>query len=287
MNLSTSQASGPVAHESDLDDTGERMLPETTKSSVFWEHVYRYAFACRHVKGLNVLDIASGEGYGTNALAQVAKSIVGVDISQDAIEHAIRRYHLDFRLGGAESIPVADCSIDAAVSFETIEHVSAPEKLVIELFRVIPPEGMLIISTPNKNLSRREVTSNPFHCSELTISEFTALLNPWFEIQEICSQGLPCISLDRFQKALSPISSRFAFWLRMQIQSALIRKTLPLCDDGSSACRQHIIVSIPHLPNPTSNGWNPYRIQPLRNTENGEPAYFVVIAKRRFARLTG
>jgi SAM-dependent methyltransferase len=263
------------------------MLPETTKSSVFWEHVYRYAFACRHVKGLNVLDIASGEGYGTNALAQVAKSIVGVDISQEAIEHAIRRYHLDFRVGGAESIPVADCSIDAAVSFETIEHVSVPENLVIELFRVIRPEGMLIISTPNKHLSQHEVISNPFHCSELTISEFTALLNPWFEIKDISGQGFPCIALDRFQKTLGSISNRVAFWLRLKIQSAIIQNSLPFYDDGSSSCRQHIIESIPLLPVSTSNKWNPYAIQPINNSEKGEPAYFVAIVKRRLARLAG
>jgi len=64
------------------------MIPEKTHSSVFWEHVFRYAFACEKVKNLNVLDIASGEGYGSYALSKVAKGVIGVDISSVAVDHA-------------------------------------------------------------------------------------------------------------------------------------------------------------------------------------------------------
>ena len=54
--------------------------------------------------GLDVLDIASGEGYGLAVLAQVARSVVGVDLDEEAIAHARRTYvrnGLDFRQGSA------------------------------------------------------------------------------------------------------------------------------------------------------------------------------------------
>ena len=40
------------------DNNGERMVPETSGGYTFWEHVFRYAFACRFVKRKRVLDIA-------------------------------------------------------------------------------------------------------------------------------------------------------------------------------------------------------------------------------------
>src|SRR5690242_18456144 len=108
-------------------NAGERMVPEVADQSTFWEHVYRYAFACHFVAGKRVLDVACGEGYGAAALQRVgAASVVGVDVSELACSHVRSKYGLDARAGGAEQIPLADNSVDVVVSFETIEHVRNP-----------------------------------------------------------------------------------------------------------------------------------------------------------------
>src|SRR5687767_6601798 len=97
-----------------MEDTGERMLPETTSAVTFWEHIYRYRFAARFVRGRRVLDIACGEGYGAAALLRAgAASVIGVDISEEACEHARQKYGIDARPGSAEQIPLPSQAVDA------------------------------------------------------------------------------------------------------------------------------------------------------------------------------
>jgi 2-polyprenyl-3-methyl-5-hydroxy-6-metoxy-1,4-benzoquinol methylase len=85
------------------DNAGERMVPEVSGGMTFWEHVHRYAFACRFVAGKRVLDIASGEGYGAAALQKAgAAHVIGVDVSESACFHARTKYGIDARPGSAE-----------------------------------------------------------------------------------------------------------------------------------------------------------------------------------------
>jgi 2-polyprenyl-3-methyl-5-hydroxy-6-metoxy-1,4-benzoquinol methylase len=76
---------------SELPFTGERFIPGT-RGEIWIEHWHRYHFAARWVKGKRVLDLACGEGYGSALLARHAESITGVDVSQQAIDHAQRAY---------------------------------------------------------------------------------------------------------------------------------------------------------------------------------------------------
>ena len=167
-----------------LDFTGERMVPEHTPANVFWEHFYRYRFATRFVKDKRVLDIACGEGYGTAALKNAGTaSIIGIDVSQEACEHAQAKYGIDARIGQAENIPLPSQSVDVIVSFETIEHIERPEAFIAECVRLLVSGGILIISTPNREVHGEEGSGNPFHCSEMTEEEFVSLLSSRFSLQ--------------------------------------------------------------------------------------------------------
>jgi len=164
------------------DNAGERMVPEVADQSTFWEHVYRYAFACRFVIGRRVLDVACGEGYGAAALQKAgAAHVIGVDVSEDACLHARKRYGLDVRPGSAEQIPLPDNSLDVVVSFETIEHVGDPGRVLDECARVLGPGGLLVISTPDKETyTGRLGTRNRHHCAEMTAEEFTSAIRARF-----------------------------------------------------------------------------------------------------------
>lgn len=107
-----------------LPYNGERYIPGVP-GIIELEHMHRYVLAMQLAHDMHVLDVASGEGYGSHLLASVAKSIVGVDISNEAIDHATQRYkagNLEFRQGSCVALPVDSNSIDLVVSFETIEH---------------------------------------------------------------------------------------------------------------------------------------------------------------------
>lgn len=164
--------------------TGERYIP-TEGGDIRQEHLHRYAW-CRHLAASrDVLDIACGEGYGSAMLAHDATSVVGVDISPEAIDHAIAAYgslpRLTFKLGDAARIPLADATVDLVVSFETIEHHDRHAEMLSEIRRVLRPDGLLVISSPNRDIySERAGYHNEFHVKELDFAEFDAVLRKQF-----------------------------------------------------------------------------------------------------------
>ncbi len=167
-----------------LNFSGERYTTTMT-GSIEQEHRHRYLVALSHCTEKRVLDIASGEGYGSSMLANVAAHVTGVDISQEAVDHANSSYkkeNLEFIQGSATQIPLDDNSIDVLVSFETIEHFVGHEKFLQEIKRVLVPGGLCIISSPNKEVySETPDNHNEFHVSELFRDEFIDLLSSHFE----------------------------------------------------------------------------------------------------------
>ncbi|MFU8865992.1 MAG: class I SAM-dependent methyltransferase [Rhodobacterales bacterium] len=148
------------------------------------EHMHRYRLAALLAEGRDVLDIASGEGYGSAMMAKVARSVIGVDLAEDAVAHAQATYGtevLSFRQGNATQIPLQDKAVDLAISFETIEHLTDHIGMMSELRRVLRPGGLLLISSPNKAVySDQTDYANPFHERELYSDEFRALVSSHF-----------------------------------------------------------------------------------------------------------
>jgi SAM-dependent methyltransferase len=174
---------------SDLEFTGERFVPGIA-GEIAHEHWHRYAFARRYVEGKRVLDVACGEGYGSALLAGVASSVTGVDIDATAIAHAHASYaalaNVRFEEGSAASLPLPDASVDAVVSFETIEHLPRADqpRMLAEISRVLTQDGMLLLSAPNPvEYSSARNYRNPFHLHEPDRAELGALLEHAFPVQ--------------------------------------------------------------------------------------------------------
>ena len=176
------QPAAPVG--TSLPFTGERFVPGTP-GEIWMEHWHRYHFALRWAKGRRVLDVACGEGYGAALLARVAADVLGVDVSEEAIAHARRAYaamaNLRFECAPCTRLPLADGSVEVAVSFETIEHIAEQAQFLDELARVLAPGGVLVLSCPNKReYTDRRGFVNEFHVKELYREELAALLRRSF-----------------------------------------------------------------------------------------------------------
>jgi len=168
----------------ELPFTGERFVPGT-RGEIWIEHWHRYHFARRWVAGREVLDVACGEGYGTALLARDAASVVGVDVSAKAIAHAQSVYanvsNARFECASCTKLPLADASVDVAVTFETIEHIEGQEAFLAELARVLRPSGLLVLSCPNRLEYRdKRGFDNPFHVKELYREELAKLVGARF-----------------------------------------------------------------------------------------------------------
>jgi len=150
-----------------MEFTGERYVP-TEAGEIRHEHLHRYAWCARLVEGKDVLDIACGEGYGSAMLARRARSVKGVDIADDAVAHASAAYrdisNLAFMQGDAAQIPLDDNSVDAVVSFETIEHHDRHREMLSEIRRVLRMSSSGFASSTMK-LARLPTASVPMSLS--------------------------------------------------------------------------------------------------------------------------
>ena len=162
--------------------TGERMIPGEASAESECEHLARYAFALPFVEGLRALDAGSGDGYGSAVLSETALEVVGIDISKSAIEIASRKYkkpNLRYKVMDIRAIAFDSASFDAAVAFEVFEHIKAPQNMVEGVRRVLKPDGVFIVSTPNGAFIKSG-KPNPYHVREYTIDEFNKILAGFF-----------------------------------------------------------------------------------------------------------
>jgi len=174
-----------------MDFTGERFVPGAN-GNIDLEHMHRYMHAARVVRGKSVLDIASGEGYGSAILARSAARVIGVDISAEAVAHAAQFYkadNLEYFVGSCAEIPLGDSSVDVVVSFETLEHHDQHEEMFLEIRRILKPGGVLIISSPDKdNYTIKPARTNEYHVKELFSNEFKALVAKHFKQYKFLTQ---------------------------------------------------------------------------------------------------
>src|SRR3954462_10609533 len=169
--------------------TGERTLPDRPEENYWYRrHIVVYEWIRALVGGLRVVDMACGEGYGSNVLAATAKAVVGVDANPEAHEHARLRYqrgNLRFRRDLVETF---DEPCDAVVFLQTIEHVQNPDE-VLERFKTLSGAGgVVFVSTPNVLTlapEGAEKSGNPWHVKEYRPEEFRALCEQHFAHVEL------------------------------------------------------------------------------------------------------
>jgi len=171
--------------------TGERTLPDVPEENYWYRrHLAVYEWIGARVIGRRVLDMACGEGYGSEVLSRGATSVVGVDANPEAHEHAKLRYtrqNLRFERGLVETFG-EPASFDAVVFLQTIEHVHDPPAVLAHFRALLGEGGFAVISTPNLlTLASPGAakSGNPWHLKEYRAHEFEALCRRTFEHVEL------------------------------------------------------------------------------------------------------
>jgi len=164
--------------------TGERTLPDVPEENYWFQrHLVVYEWIAARVGGKRVVDMACGEGYGSDVLARTAASVVGVDANPEAHEHARLRYarpSLRFERDLVESF-AEFC--DAVVFLQTIEHVEEPGAILDHFKSMLAPGGVAYLSTPNLLTLAppgAEKSGNPWHVREYRAGEFRELCEAHF-----------------------------------------------------------------------------------------------------------
>lgn len=171
-----------MAKKDQLENDYERMVPEFHQETLMYaEHYTRYFAAEDIIKGKVVLDIASGSGYGTKMLAENAKHVYGVDVNEQAVNYSKKHFgskNIEYLVGDGIRIPLDDNSVDVVITFETIEHIEDYKTFIKEVKRVLRPDGIAIVSTPN-DIEFAE--GNHFHLHEFEYEELVGLLKKDFK----------------------------------------------------------------------------------------------------------
>ncbi|MBM9612701.1 methyltransferase domain-containing protein [Desulfobulbus rhabdoformis] len=156
-------------------------------------HKSDYVKAQKIVKGKDVLDLGCNSGYGTNLLSQSCNRIVGVDVSPMALEVGNARYlrgNLSFKLVDGVSLPFGDQSFDVVTSFQVVEHLPEYSAYFNEIRRVLKPDGLLLLTTPNGaiRVNPGEKPWNRFHVHEFRAVELEELLHGYFPHVQVFGQ---------------------------------------------------------------------------------------------------
>ena len=174
-----------------LELTGERTLPDVPAENYwFRRHLAVYEWIASRAAGGQVLDMACGEGYGSDLLASRAAAVVGVDANPETFEHARARYerhNLGFERGMVENYGEPG-SFDAVVFLQTIEHVIDPRAVLEHLSSLLTPGGVVYVSTPNVLTlapAGAPKSNNPWHLREYRAAEFRSLAESVFGSVEL------------------------------------------------------------------------------------------------------
>lgn len=172
--------------------TGERTLPDVPAENYwFRRHLAVYEWIAARVRGLSVIDMACGEGYGASVLAGEAAEVVGVDANPEAHEHARLRYRRGNLRFERDLVETFSAPADAVVLLQTIEHLQNPTSVLEHFCSLIAAAGSaatVFVSTPNVLTlapAGAPRSDNPWHVHEYRAGEFEQLCRGTFASVEL------------------------------------------------------------------------------------------------------
>ena len=171
----------PPGREGALPLTGERTIPGLAEENYwFRRHEVVYQRLTDRCAGRDVLEAGCGEGYGADLIADVARSVIGVDYDESAVAHVRARYpRVDMRHGNLAELPLPDgvggCGGELPGDRASVGSATVRRRMSAGAAAV---GGLLLMSTPNRVTFSpgRDTPINPFHTRELNAAELTELL---------------------------------------------------------------------------------------------------------------
>lgn len=160
------------------------------------KHYYRYVFAANQINDLGgtgeVLDVASGTGYGVRVLDQKLSQTfdyTACEISREASLYGNKYYpKADFVQGDAQNLPFDSKSFDTIVSFETMEHLPDTHSYLQELRRVSKSGSNILISVPyDQDLDSESQTQRKTypHVHSFDLEDIKSLMHEYFNQSDI------------------------------------------------------------------------------------------------------
>jgi cyclopropane fatty-acyl-phospholipid synthase-like methyltransferase len=233
----------------------ERIYPSHKVDWAKWglQHVQRYEFVASLVRNKTVLDVACGCGYGAYIVANAgAAKVVGMDLSSEAISYAQNHYEhagLEFVQGNCLASAPPEAPFDVVLSFETIEHLEAPEIFLSRIACILKQDGFLALSAPNR-LYHGQI--NPFHINEPDHETLTRWIGRSFATYQEFEQSPVC--WPHSAVAMQIYQSKFLnllLDLENRLRKLLRKQPIDFANVQARCHRNHLVVThaiVPLLP---------------------------------------
>ena len=98
-----------------------------------------------------LLDVGCGNGNLLALLGNSERSLAGADLSPEMIKHARKKLgeSVDLEVTDSESLPWNSSNFDAITCTDSFHHYPNPEKVLLEMRRVLNPGGHIVIADPS------------------------------------------------------------------------------------------------------------------------------------------
>jgi ubiquinone/menaquinone biosynthesis C-methylase UbiE len=127
-------------------DTNTLTLAQADEPDRHWIQLYHHVAGAMDLKGCTVLEVGSGRGGGASFIKRYLepKRMIGVDLSKNAVALSTETHRVDgleFRVGDAENLHLADGEVDAVINVESSHCYPSFERFLGEVRRVLRPGG--------------------------------------------------------------------------------------------------------------------------------------------------
>ena len=149
-------------------------------SAIRKDHLLRYNLAkqiiIRKLSNKKIIDVASGVGYGSYIMSEVADKVISIEINKTAHDKAKKYFaKKNIEYVNADVFDYSFSKSDMIVCFEFLEHIKESKKLIK---KISFSTNKLLISTPNELVRPyKQHTINPFHYRHWSPLELEELLN--------------------------------------------------------------------------------------------------------------
>lgn len=142
-----------------------------------------YYLAKPYIKG-SILEVGCGEGRGVAILGPLADEYSAIDKIPGVVNELSKIYPVHkFRQVNVPPFEgIEDSSFEVVVSFQVIEHIKEDDHFLREIYRVLKPAGVALITTPN---IKKSLTRNPWHIKEYTAEQLKELAKVVFDKVEL------------------------------------------------------------------------------------------------------
>ena len=244
------------------------------------EQKFRYEFAKTFAKGrtLNISYLFKSEYSGSKILLDSASEVWHHNSDTDNNELIIRTIENDnlIKIQKSNFDKISNKFFDTIISFEAIQYAKDPEKQINDYFDLLTNDGILIISTANKNTSSfynsAHVTDD---IQEFTKDDFLELLGRKFPDVKLYSQRL-LSKKETISKSFSISKSKIA--LRNIAKNILLK-----VDKNSNFYKLHFqktIINLRQQKKKVDSMYLQKNYVPLPFNKTDNPLYFLAVCKK-------